>query len=272
MRGEANMIIRTHVPSCWHALFMAVLAFMLFSVRAIASDVTFDLVAGVEYTTGDYGGEASVDETYVPVTAVLGIERVVLRVTVPFLSVTAPALTYIDGPDGQPIVGEGPETTESGLGDVLVSMTVIDVLASSGGALAMDVTGKVKFGTADRDQGLGTGENDYALQADVFRFFDRFTIAGTVGYWLRGDPPDYDLNDTFFVSAGGSYAVTDDLRTGLFYDFRESSIAGSDSLQEISGWMSLGVGDHLRTQIYVLAGFGDASPDWGAGVSIGGSF
>jgi len=53
---------------------------------------------------------------------------------------------------------------------------VFDVLSSSSGDLAMDLTGKIKFGTADEDKGLGTGEQDYSLQADVFRFFDGATL------------------------------------------------------------------------------------------------
>ena len=266
------MIIRTHAARRSELLYIAMLGLLMYQGDAVAADFTTGLYADIEYTTGDYGGDASVDELYVPVTLVLDVERVSLRVTVPFLSVTAPELTYVDGPDGQPIVGEGPETTESGLGDVLVAMTVLDVLSSSGGAFAVDLTGKIKFGTADPDKGLGTGETDYALQADVFRFFDRLTMAGTAGYWLRGDPPGYDLENTFFVSAGGSYAMTDDLRAGLFYDFRESAIPDSDSIQELSGWVNLRLGNHLRTQVYLLAGFGDSSPDWGAGLSIGGSF
>ena len=126
------------------------------------------------------------------------------RLTVPFLSVSAPELTTISGPDGQPIVGEGPIVTESGLGDILASVTVFDVLASSNGDLAMDLTGKIKFGTADEEKGLGTGEQDYSLQADVFRFFDKATLMGTAGYALRGDPESYDLDDTFYASLGAS--------------------------------------------------------------------
>ncbi len=66
--------------------------------------------------------------------------------------------------------------------------------------------------------------------------------------------------------------MTESLRAGLFYDFRESSIPDSDSIQELSGWLNLWLGDHLRTQFYLLAGFGDSSPDWGAGFSLGGAF
>jgi hypothetical protein len=232
----------------------------------------FSLGAGAEYTTGDYGGDRSVDEFYLPVTATLDFERVSLRLTVPFLSVRAPELTTITGPDGQPVIGEGPTTTESGLGDVLASLTVFDVLSGGGGDLALDLTGKVKFGTADEEQGLGTGEQDYSLQADVFRFFDKATLMGTVGYSFRGDPEGYDLDNTVFASVGASYLVTDRSRVGAFFDFRDASVPETDTIQELSAWMSTRVGKRGHAQFYVLAGFGDSSPDWGGGLSFSASF
>jgi hypothetical protein len=235
---------------------------------AWAEDAHFSLGAEAEYTTGDYGGDKSVDEFYLPVTATLDLDRVEFRVTVPFLSVRAPELTTIDGPDGQPIVGEGPMVTSSGIGDIQAAVTVYDVLVSSDGNFALDLTGKVKFGTADADEGLGTGEQDYALQADWFRFFSRFTAMGTAGYALRGDPEGYDLRDTFYASLGGSYALQDRVSCGAFYDYRESSVQGSDAAQELTGWVSTGVGARGRAELYVIAGIGDSSPDWGGGLSF----
>jgi hypothetical protein len=232
----------------------------------------FSLGVGAEYTTGDYGGDESVDEVYVPITATLDFERIALRLTVPYLSVRAPELTTITGPDGQPIVGEGPRVTESGIGDVLAAITVFDVLSASGGDFVLDLTGKVKFGTADEDKGLGTGEQDYSLQADLFRFFDKATLMGTAGYAVRGDPQGYDLDDTFFASLGASWAIEGGARIGAFYDFREASVADSDSLQELSAWVSTRMGKQGRAQFYVLAGFGDSSPDWGGGLSFNARF
>jgi hypothetical protein len=237
-------------------------------VGAWAEGVGFILDAGAEYTTGDYGGDQSVDELYLPITATLDLERVAFRLTVPFLSVKAPALTVIDGPDGQPIVGDGPMVTSSGIGDVLAAVTVYDALVSKDGDFALDLTGKIKFGTADAEEGLGTGEQDYVLQADWFRFFSRFTAMGTAGYSLRGDPIAYDLRDTFHVSLGGSYPLRDRLTCGAFYDYRESSVQNSDAAQELTGWVATGIGTRARADFYVIAGFGDSSPDWGAGLSF----
>lgn len=257
----------------WYTVRLAVLPFAAFAIASLpgvaaAEAPRFSLGVGAEYTTGEYGGDESVDEFYVPVTGTLDLERVTFRLTVPFLSVRAPELTTISGPDGQPIVGEGPIATESGLGDILASVTIFDVLSSSNGDVALDLTGKIKFGTADEEQGLGTGEQDYSLQADVFRFFEEATLMGTAGYALRGDPESYDLDDTYFVSVGASYATSDAASIGAFFDFREASVPGSDSLQELSAWASTRLGANGRAQFYVLAGFGDSSPDWGGGLSF----
>lgn len=249
-------------------VLVGALAAVAASGPVLAEDTGFSLAVGAEYTSGDYGGEQSVDDVYVPVTGRYETQRLAFRLTVPFLGVRAPEGTYTEGPDGQPIIGEGPTVTESGIGDVLASVTVYDVLVSGSGNVALDLTGKVKFGTADVDKGLGTGEPDFTLQADVFRFFDRFTAVGTLGYTMRGDPDEVDLEDALFVSVGGTLGVASGTRVGLFYDFRQASLPDSDDIQELTASLLQSVGDDWRLQGYLIAGFSDSSPDWGAGVSV----
>lgn len=233
-----------------------------------AGDYGFSVGVGGEYSTGDYGGGESIDETYVPVNFIFDSPRVTARVTVPYLAVRAPEGTVTEGPDGEIVIGEGPVTTESGVGDVIAALTVYDVLVLSQGDFAMDLTGKVKFGTASADDGLGTGEEDYFLEASAFRFFDRFTLLGLVGYAARGDPPGLDLQDGFYGSLGGTWRTGEDSRVGLFYDYRASSVEGSDAPQEVSAtWFSL-LGSRWGANAYVLAGIGDSSPDWGAGLAL----
>jgi hypothetical protein len=241
-------------------------------VCASAEDFGFRVGVGGEYSSGDYGGQESIDETYLPVNFIYDAPRVTFRVTVPYLSVRAPEGTITEGPDGETVVGEGPVTTESGLGDVLAALTVYDVLVLGQGDYAMDLNGKVKFGTADEDDGLGTGENDYSIEANLFRFFDQFTLLGVAGYVIRGDPPEVDLQDGFYASLGGTYRVNERARAGLFYDYREASLEGNDALQEVSATLSSRLGTSWWASAYVLAGIGDASPDWGAGLSFTAGF
>jgi hypothetical protein len=230
-------------------------------------DSLFTLSTGVDYTSGSYGGDVDIEDFYVPLTATADYGRVAFRLTVPYLSVSAPEGTII-GPGGEPLPGSGEVTTESGLGDIVAGVTVYDVINSQRLGLAMDLTGKVKFGTADEDKGLGTGENDYSAQAQLYKFIDDFTLMGSVGYKFHGDPAGYDLENVLMASLGGTYRFTTDVSGGLFFDYRESAISGNDSVQELSLFVSRRVGDQWRLHVYGLTGFTNTSPDWGGGIQI----
>ncbi len=244
-------------------------AIMLQGVTAAAQDTDpkFTLSTGIDFASGSYGGDVDIEDTYVPLTAIVDYGRIAFRLTVPYLSVRAPAGTIFD-PGGEPLPGSGAMTTESGLGDVIGSVTFYDVIKNRRLGLAMDLTGKIKFATADEDKGLGTGESDYSLQADVYKFVNDFTLLSSVGYKFRGDPTGFALNDVFMASLGGTYKFTPDVSGGLFFDFRESAISGNDSIQELSAFVSRRVSENWRLQVYGLTGFTDSSPDWGGGVQI----
>ena len=90
------------------------------SSLAQAGDPEFSLSTGLEYSTGSYGGEDDIEEMYVPVTGFIYFDRVALSINVPYLSVRAPSGTSVTDPGGEPVLGSGEITTESGLGDVVV--------------------------------------------------------------------------------------------------------------------------------------------------------
>jgi len=242
---------------------------MLQSVTAVAQDYdpNVTLSVGTDFTSGTYGGDVDIEDIYVPLTATADYGRIAFRLTVPYLSVRAPEGTIFDS-GGEPLPGSGALSTESGLGDIIGSVTVYDVVTSQRLGLAMDLTGQVKFGTADEDNGLGTGESDYTVQADFFKFGNRLTLLGSVGYKFRGDPTGIDLDNVLMASAGGTYKLTPDVSSGLIFDYRESAISGSDSIQELTGFLSRHISDDWRLQVYALTGFTDSSPDWGGGVKI----
>lgn len=254
------------------AACMGLVAATAIPVQVRADDSGFGFTGGAEFSSGKYGGQESIEELYVPATFTYYTRRMSIRVTVPYLNVRAPTETLVDGPDGQPTVEEGPVTTQEGLGDVVGSLTIYDVLTLAGGDVALDLTGEVKFGTADEAKGLGTGKNDYAIQADLYRFFDRLTIIGSAGYLFRGDPEGTPLDDSFFASAGGAYAVTSRVRAGLFYDYCEASAPGSDALQGLTATISARTGERWYTYGYLSTGFGDGSPDWSVGISLSAGF
>ncbi len=247
---------------------LVVTVLMVANVNAIAEEgnTFISWSTGIEYSSGTYGGTADIEDFYVPIIARIGYERVSFELTVPYLSVRAPAGTILPEPGNEPVSGSGPTTTESGLGDVIAGVTLYDVFYSGEHDIALDLTGKIKFGTADESKGLGTGEQDYTLRADLFKFFEQFTLLGSAGYKLRGDPPGLDLKNVLLGSVGGVYSMTEKSRLGLIYDYRESALADGDAVSELSVFLSRSLTDSWQIQFYVFTGFTESSADRGAGI------
>ena len=250
------------------AIAIAGLALIAATAQASGDDPKVTLGTGVEVSSGTYGGDADIEDLYVPISASVDYGRLGFRVTVPYLSVRAPEGTSITGPGGEPIPGTGDIVTNSGLGDITGSVTLYDVVRNRRLGIALDLTGAVKLGTADFDKGLGTGETDFTLQADLLKFINETTLLFSAGYKFRGDPAGVDLENTAIASLGITQKFSDRTRAGLFFDYRESSITGRDSMREVTGYLSRRVNDSWKVQMYVLAGLSDSSPDWGAGLHV----
>ncbi len=246
---------------------LAVLILLMLFNTAVADVGTLKFSTGAEYTTGDFGGTESIDQWYVPFTARYTVEKYVLRLTVPYLQVTAPTGTVIS--DGIVLPGSGERTTESGFGDVVAGVTYRDALNSeSASDIALDITAKVKFGTADESKGLGTGEDDFILQAELYKYYRQFSIFGTLGYKLRGNPSGINLSNSLLGLAGVNYRVSPFVKTGVDLYFQESSISGVDDQVELSAFLGYERSKKQYLQGYMIKGLSDASPDWGVGVLL----
>jgi hypothetical protein len=131
----------------------------------------------------------------------------------------------------------------------------------------------VKWGTADRDKGLGTGENDYGAQADLFKTFDRTTVFGGIGYTKLGSSDFVQLNSHVWnATAGFTYKLNDRDSAGLAYDVREKASATSSELSEITAFWSRKLDRNWKLQAFALKGLANGSPDWGAGISAAYAF
>lgn len=239
----------------------------LFSRTATANDGVLKLTTGAEYTSGNYSGTEPIDEWYVPLTAKFIVDRYVFRLTVPYIHVTAPVGTVLV--DGTILPGTGVRNTESGPGDIIAGISYRDALNSEASSdLALDFTAKVKFGTADENKGLGTGENDYTLQAELYKYLDRFMTFGILGYKLRGDPPGVNLNDSWLALVGGNYRFSRSLSGGVDFYFQQASLSQADDQMELSAFVGYRLSHTQFLRGYLIQGFGDGSPDWGAGVLI----
>lgn len=154
--------------------------------------------------------------------------------------------------------------TTSGLGDIVASASY-SVLREGTSTVGLDVGARIKFGTADEAERLGTGENDFSLQADLYKPLGATSLFATFGYRWYGDPPGIELRDVPFLALGASYRLDGDTAIGFAYDYRPRIIEGGSPISEATLFWSKRVAPEWKWQVYALVGLSDGSPDAGVG-------
>lgn len=235
----------------------------------------FKVSTGFDYSSGDYGLSENTDILYIPVSGQLDTRSWKFKVTVPWIRIEGP--TGVVGGTDSPIIIDDPlapplpVVENSGLGDVVASVTY-KVPSLGQGAPFIDLTGKVKFPTADRDKFLGTGEYDFTFQADIFQALGDLTLFGGLGYRILGDPDGRDLNNGLLASGGFAYKFSNSFSGGGILDWREASTDTSDDPFEIVPYVVWRVHEDWAVQAYGVFGLSDGSPDAGGGLQISFSF
>jgi hypothetical protein len=221
---------------------MLLSAFFLHTAYA-ADQGNFSLTSGLDYSSGKYGGTQSTQILYIPLTGKYEVDRWAFKLTVPYVRITGPGGVTRD--TGVYKASGTTRTTASGLGDVVAGASYNLYASGVTNALLVDLTGKVKFGTADETKGLGTGKTDYAAQVDIYKTVNQFTVFGTLGYKVLGSPAGTQLNNV-----------------------REKAFATGAPQRELTAFVTHKLDTNWKTQAYLVKGFADGSPDWGGGAML----
>lgn len=264
------------------------LAVLALSAPALADD-QFSLITGFDYSTGKYGNATSTNILYVPVTGQYETDKLTLKLTVPYISVTGPGgvipgmgrvmfpAAATAGTGGTPRFGRPPgmvgaaatTTTNSGVGDVVASA---GYTVYSADALLLDVVGKVKFGTADANKGLGTGENDYSAQVDGYYTLEKTTLFATAGYKIVGAPTGIAVNNVPYGMLGASQKLSETSNVGVMLSVAKSAFAAGNNQGDVTVYASQKLSKGLKLQANLLKGVSNGSPDYGGGAMITGVF
>lgn len=232
---------------------------------------------GFNYSSGNYGSATDTEITSIPFSVAYDTGPWTLKLTAPYVRITG-ATDVVVGL-GRPTRRGGAAATtttsvvrtSSGLGDVVAAATY-NFYNNSAAQMGADVTAKVKFGTGDKDKGLGTGENDYVLQLDVYKKIQQWTIFGGIGYSDLGSSFDIPLRNVYNASVGSTYKLSDKINLGMAYDYREKSSSTGFAQNELTAFYIHKFDKSWKGQAYLLKGFSDGSPDWGGGVSVAYAF
>ena len=254
---------------------VSILCATLLSAPPRANAVTdgeTSVILGAEYTSGDYGTSSKTKIWYFPMTLRYETDANAASVTVSYLSVEGRGDVVVSGGG----MGMGSQTvkrtstlnstrTDSGFGDVILTGShKLSGTASS----RIDLTGKIKFGTADETDNLGTGENDYSAQLDFEKAVDSNTVYGSAGYKILGDPPGTDYKNIFYGSIGFSHKLDAARAAGLTLDVQQAALSGGSGQSELTLFLNNKLDKKTRLTGYVVKGFANGSPDWGLGVTL----
>lgn len=274
----------------------------------LANTGRFSLASGVEYSSGKYGGTSTTDILYVPLTARYSKGPYSFNMTVPYISVTSSenAMAPIVGPMGNtaatgsiPVgmdtgmgaaMGAGTSTgtgmpgtgttgsgmpgtptttagttTQSGMGDIMASLGY-DFY--TGEQLGLTILGGVKFGTANSNKGLGTGQNDYSAELDGAYSINDTSMLAAIGYKVVGQPVAYTLNNIAYGAVGVTHRMSENTRASLMLNGAQSSYAFiSGRLALAAGW-SEQLSNTTNWSISLAKGLSSGSPDWDGVISI----
>ncbi|MEO5812092.1 MAG: transporter [Rhodanobacter sp.] len=245
----------------------------------------FSLAAGADYSSGKYGTDTTTDIWSVPVTAAYQTDRWTFKVAVPYINISGsgdviPGVGKVNNgnPRGRghgrgngggttPPPGTATSSSASGLGDVTASAGYA-LFASADHTFGLDLTGKVKFATADENKGLGTGKNDYGLALDTYKVSGAWTAFGGVGWMKYGSSQYIQLKNGFNANIGADYKLDPSNNIGAYYYYRERIADTGGAQSEVTGYWNHKFNASLRIQAYALAGFTNGSPDYGVGASL----
>lgn len=239
-------------------------------------DVGLFLGTGYNYSAGKYGTTTTTTIQSAPLLASLEYGDLTLDLTVPFLTVNGdpnviPGLGRVVNKNPKKRAKAGAASGSAmGIGDVVGEATW-DAYTNDQYKFGFDLSGKVKFGTGDKGQGLGDGATDYTVGVGVFKMLGPVTLTADVGYTAMGSSSYIALKKNLIsYSVGGLYKATDKLSLGLSYDAGGQMAQGvsTSSIRELTALFAYQLAKHWKLQGYGLAGFSDGSPDYGGGASL----
>lgn len=247
--------------------FLIIMLAAFTSQGAWADDSSFSLATGFDYSTGKYGTANTTNILSIPVIGRYETGPLILKLTVPYLRISGtggviPGFGYIKSTTTK-------TTTQSGLGDMVAAVTY-NIDEGSASTPGIDLTGKIKLATAGTS--LGTGQNDYAAEVDVYQSFDKFTPMVSLGYKILGSPAGIAMNKVAYASLGGAYQFTDQTSGGADMDLSQSPSTTSAGQRELTVYVNHKIDKSLKVQTYVLKGFSNGSPDHGIGALVSSKF
>lgn len=254
---------------------------------------------GAEFASGKYGTDTTTRSVYMPLITTwspndrfdIGIEIPVLyqsnsNVTTDLYrngqqSSTAATTVAKGGPGGsgmglqqQGAGGPGGATSTgtsssavTGLGDIILRLGVI--------AHAEDKTMPqlrpslyIKFPTASKNDGLGTGEFDAGAGIELTKWLGDYHLTGEGVYVWQGKADGFSLKNYFCYTGGIGYQLTEKLEPMVLVKGATAPSDYSGELLEVRARLIWTITSATSLDMYGSRDIADSSPDYGGGIAV----
>ncbi len=235
----------------------------------------FSLTTGLNYQQGDYGTPDSTSLWRVPISMTYRKTNFSLFASVPLLYatsegdiiVTNKTSTHKKHTSTSPPSVISEQQTESGIGDIVLSSSYF-FTSDFRNEISYRLTGIITLGTADETKGLGTGENDFALEGGAKKNIDEYILSGTIGYEISGDSPSFDYNNVFYGALGLTRQLAMDKQIGSSLFFSQAYSDNREAPLSLSVFYSQPVAKTRYIYLFLSKGLSDGSLDFSAGGTI----
>ncbi|OBS08569.1 hypothetical protein [Acidihalobacter prosperus] len=221
------------------------------------------------YFTGKYGTANTIDIFYLPTYIQYRKDRLRIKLTVPYESVTGL-------PQGATLAGSNLSTrgtqtqtrSASGMGDTWLTVRYAATHARDG-HIGVHPYAKIKIATASHSAGLGSGHNDYEFGVGLDGRAGGYTFPfAHVGYRLVGKPANSNLQNIMTYDFGASYVLPRsqaNILTAMFSGSQSEQKGYAGPADVIVAWNHNVTRAGSGFQLYVDKGLSNGSARYGIG-------
>jgi hypothetical protein len=235
---------------------------------------------GFEVSRGDYGVGADATLVTMPLSVFLyPVNKLDITLEVPLLYLSSKSgsgmiVTHSGGAGRGRTVNSSRATVtgsttvqESGVGDL--NMTGGWTMSADGeGTLKFRPTFYAKAPSGDLDRGLGTGTLEVGPGLSVSKWLDNVQLFGEGAYIFQNSKPDYQGRNYITYLGGVGVQATDRLFVSVLAKGSSARSEGAEAQAEGRLKLHFMHSRRISWEIYGSAGFTDASPDYGGGMTL----
>lgn len=231
-----------------------------------SEDEGYFATVGLEYESGDYGTSDTTDLWTIPFGIQYQKGALTAGISSSYLDAESTGSIIISDKHMSKITGASLRSA-SGLGDIDIFATY-RFAKKEGSDMRYHATVRYKLGTADEDKGLGTGENDYALEGGLLTGYEKMFVMAILGYQVNGDSATVNYDDVWYLDLGVFYPMTKERGVGALLELSQSATPGFDSPAQLSLFLNQELDKQRDLHVYLKLGLSDGSPDSGVGANI----